>query len=324
MTSFWFTTMSDERSKLFSMVVKALPSDGEFLKSLGLEGQMVVDGPFSSHKPDFEDEVITKAAILSGVNTFNSMGKHVDWDHQYRVTKDPKFLIGQGVHHYQQADGTPNLVTRLYADNPIAQNAWSLLKANGELGYSVEGRATKRSSDRKTIHAMDIFRVTLAPSPMGMLETRVKPLGVLKSLMDEVELDVAKGWVEAAYMEDVCGELEALNGELPPIKIVERLILKSYTTGTTYVPTEQMLGATALRRQAMVGPKGEIDPEEEADHHLVQPLAEPRKPAPKTKVASDALLLKGVASKFISDMRHRGYDDDAILRTWDKAQRLIR
>lgn len=298
-------------STSFNAVIKAVQMDNDTLKALGLEGEYVVDGPAASHVRDEENEILDRDGVWKGLDTWNTMGRHVDWEHQYRKNLDAKFLIGQGVKSYRDSDRTPRIASRLYKGNPYAESAWDLLLKGGELGYSVEGKATARDTrDRGRITGIKIYRVTLSPTPMGY-DSRVKPIHSVLKALDEMDSDlVRKSWVEDSRMEDAVSALVAEGITEVPLATIQNIILKSYTTGAEIVGIgdgEAEHTASALRRQHLMSTK--ITPPQ------IDPVRR-RKKTPKERV--DALMLKGVDAAFATKLVRLDYEDVDIYTAWGK------
>ena len=303
---------------LFEATLKAFALDNDTLKALGLEGEYVVDGPVASHNWDEDGELMERDGVWKGMDTFNSMGKHVDWEHQYRKNLEPKFLIGKGVKTYRDDDTTPRLTSKLFKGNPYAEQAYDLLLKGGELGYSIEAKATARDAKNpKRITGLKIYRVTLATSPMGH-DSRVQPINtVLKSLDSGMGEMVYKGWLEESRVDDAISTMEEANVSLPPIHLIQNILInKSYTTGAHIVGLsdgeDASFGASPMRRQSMVS------------DHIVQPTVDWRKPPKKVKSAMEGMLAKGVDPQFAQKLLSRGYEEDQIIVVWNKLQPLRR
>jgi hypothetical protein len=308
---------------IFECCIKARCFDEDSLKALGLEGERIVDGPVASHKPDEEDEILTREGVWKGLDTFNSMGKHVDWEHQFRKSLDPKFLIGQGVKTYQGDENTPRLATKLFKGNQYADSAWDLLKAGGELGYSVEAKATARDpKNSKRITGLKIYRVTLATSPMGH-DSRVRPIeSVLKGLEVEEGDLLTKGWVEENRFDDAIASLEELNTTMPSVRVIQDILInKAYVTGATIVGVDDppsMAGeVSALRRQNMIGDSKSAD-------YIQPPVVERKKPRKREVTLVEGLISKGLPPNLVHQLVTKGCSEDSIMAIWDKLKKYRR
>ena len=161
------------------------------------DGQWVLSGPITPPGEDYDGDIFDDAAVQKGLTFFDRLGRHVDWAHMYARTKNPKYLIGKGI-HFKGPDGRTWLKTVLDKSNEIAQELWR--KANSPngfaCGYSLEGllRDHEFRGGKKHIIDTEIHRITIDPSPKGYgnhLQVGV-PSGSFAQLSKSVSADCAE------------------------------------------------------------------------------------------------------------------------------------
>jgi hypothetical protein len=140
------------------------------------DGDWIVEGPLSNPDADLQGEKMDMGGLRKGLKVYEKLGKNVDWEHLYKATKDPKWLIGKGVAiydapHPKTGHMVPWLRTKLLKSKEIARNAVEHLRSLqvdcGEemgLGYSVEGGVV-RDQGTNLLNSI-ITMVTLTPQPV--------------------------------------------------------------------------------------------------------------------------------------------------------------
>lgn len=181
-----------KRFNFFVPITKAVAND---------EGDWVVEGPLSNPEEDLQGEKMSMEGLKKGLKVFEKLGRNVDWEHLYRQTKDPKYLIGKGVAmfdapHPRTGEMVPWLRTKLLKSKAFARSAIEHLHAlqddcgeSGGLGYSVEGGAVKRYGS--TILEPIITMVTMTPQPV--VAENSGTISIVKSL---TALDNGADWDE--------------------------------------------------------------------------------------------------------------------------------
>ena len=127
---------------------------------------MEVSGPVASEQRDLQGDTMLRVGIWKSlVGYFKNYGAHVDWEHLYVKTHDPKWIIGRGKEAVS-VDGRPWLVAKLFKSNPIAIDVFNRIKDGARIGYSIVGSAMRDPRTRETMTSSIKF-VTLAPLPIG-------------------------------------------------------------------------------------------------------------------------------------------------------------
>lgn len=162
------------------------------------DGDWVLQGPLSNPDEDLQGEHMSMAGLRKGLQTFEKLGQNVDWEHLYKATKDPAYLIGKGLEifdapHPKTGKSVPWLKTRLYKNKKIARHAIEHLESGGTLGYSVEGGAIQKSGSH--IIESIIAMVTITPQPVvsentGTVHRVAKSLTAAAENWDLAELPV--------------------------------------------------------------------------------------------------------------------------------------
>lgn len=157
------------------------------------DGRWLLHGPAALvDEEDFDGDILDKSAVSAGLVIFRRLGGQVDWEHQYRKTMDPSFLIGKCVDTRPNPGGGADLVTtELFQDaqKPLAKAAWDHKRVGGYLGYSLQGLCKARDPKaQKRVTGLDIHLMTLTPNPKGFegpgVSMGMPSLGaVVKSLM---------------------------------------------------------------------------------------------------------------------------------------------
>ena len=169
------------------------------------DGEWVLSGPIAAKGEDYDGDIIDNAAVKKGLTFFDRLGKHVDWGHMYARTKNPKYLIGKGI-HFQGPDGRTWLKTVLDKTNEIAQELWK--KANSPngfaCGYSLEGllKGHVQEQNRRRIIDTEIHRITIDPSPKGYgnhLQVGM-PAGSFAQLSKSVSADCKRGLCKSGWI----------------------------------------------------------------------------------------------------------------------------
>lgn len=237
--------------------LKAVSTDG----GDALSSPWIVEGRVASDRLDYDKELLDPNGVWKGLDTFDVMGKGIDYEHMYRQTRDPKYMIGVGKERRMEG-GTPFLRAELYqsASKPLAKSVWEHINTKdsegnpGYAGFSVEGRILGRDpGDKRIVKAMEIHRVTISMTPKGLGRTRVVPIGtVLKALHGDEEA-LADFEVPDGVFDWMKGALDAEGVEMPAFRSVAE-ILKAYITGAAVVMPGPAPDASALRGQAIVAP----------------------------------------------------------------------
>ena len=259
-----------------TIAIKAMPDD--------YNGSWVIDGPVGSDEKDYDGETMEPHGVWKGMDMFDLLGRHVDYEHQYRKSLNPRFLIGVGVDRRLEK-GVCHLRAELYKDKELAKSLWEHLNTktaageNGYAGYSIEGRVLERDpKDRNIIKNVEVHRVTVSMSPKGFGKTRVLPVqSVIKAALDEdgVKSIAPESWVG----EDAWDAFHAvLTSEEIPLPRYSQIgtIIKAYMTGSEIVAP----GAgdiAPLRQQSLIGPPV-VQKASEATKKPSRPTARQTKP----------------------------------------------
>lgn len=252
----------------------------------------LVEGPVAAPGFDYDKERLEPDGVHKGLDMFDSMGSQVDFEHKYRATHDPKYIIGVGVARRLE-DGIPYLRTELFnsENKPLAKSVWQHLNTRdsngnpGYGGYSVEGRVLERDShDKRIIKAVEIHRVTISMTPKGLGQTRVVPIAqVVKAVYGDEE--ALKGFaIEDGALEHLTSIFQAENVEVPRYGALAH-ILKAYTTGNQIVTPGVALDASALRSQAFVAQPVVKKPRRTATDPATAPSPKPAVPAVKKSLS---------------------------------------
>jgi len=209
------------------------------------DGKWIVSGPIHDLAEDYDGETMEKSGILNGMKVHARLGGHVDYEHLYKRTHDPKVVIGKRL-DVSEEDGKPWLTTELYKTKPLAKSFWDHIQAGGEAGYSIEGVATKRDpKNAKHILDTEIHMVTLTLSP--------------KSFGSRVHAGAAPSLGAIAKALSDGGELAGLDTDWNPAEDIEEIEAQTVTTGATKTHSKTVSGATvekaALRHASYKCPK---------------------------------------------------------------------
>ena len=219
-----------------------------------IKGAEEIDGKKFLHGPaalveedglgsDFDKDDLAKAAVVSGLVTFERIGGQVDWDHLYAKTHDPKHIIGKlaGITD-NPGGGAPIVTTELFMGKALAKSAWEHHEAGGILGYSLQGIAKARDpKNSKRITDLDIHMMTITPMPKGFEGPRLSAgnvsLGaIMKGLSAELEAGNTEGWERIEEIEPVEKALMAGSG----------IVQQGETTGAA-LRTQDLAGASKAR-----------------------------------------------------------------------------
>lgn len=263
-----------------TVTIKAMPDD--------YNGAWVIDGPVGSDEVDYDGETMDPQGVWQGMNMFDLLGKHVDYEHQYRKSLNPRYLIGVGVDRRLEK-GVCHLRAELYKDKELAKSLWEHLNTktaagdHGYAGYSIEGRVLERDpKDKNIIKAVEVHRVTVSMSPKGFGKTRVLPVSaVLKAATpDGTDAVEPNGWVAVDEWDAFNSVLTAEEVPLPRYSQIGSII-KAYVTGSSIVQAGAG-DAAPLRAQSLIGPPPAVMPVQKAQASTGQK----RKPETKTKPTS--------------------------------------
>lgn len=266
------------------IAIKAMPDD--------YNGAWVIDGPVGSDERDYDGETMDPTGVWKGMDMFDLLGKHVDYEHQYRRSLNPRYLIGVGVDRRLEK-GICHLRAELYKDKELAKSLWEHLNTKtaagdaGYAGYSIEGRVLERDpKDTSIIKAVEVHRVTVSMSPKGFGKTRVLPVQkVLKAatLGDACETIAPDDWILDSEFDAFKGILH--HDELPLPRYSEiAQIIKAYTTGAAIVDTGAGNFAPARKQELIGAPVVKKDKEEVKAKTVstVKPKPLPQKPMPSS------------------------------------------
>lgn len=228
-----------------------------FITKAASEGDdMVVYGPIHPLEEDYDKDILTKAFVQDGLKMFRKLNSHVDWDHKYRDTGDPQYLIGYGLDDYEQSDGRMGLKTRLYKSSAIARDVFQKLNEGATFGYSIDGVLHKRDDkDRRKLISGEIHRITIAPSPKGF-GNYLKPgeppataMAVAKAICRDGQC-FSEGRVPAGWLPIESPEAQSLLDDDRLSRLESRIdhLLKAFTTGSGVVQPGST-GGQALRTQ---------------------------------------------------------------------------
>ena len=227
------------------------------------DGSMVLYGPIAPEGEDYDGDILTKSALQSGLDMFKKLNCHVDFNHKFRKTDDPKWLIGKGT-VIDGPNGRPWLKTTLYKRSDIAQEVWNKIHEGATFGYSVDGILGKRDdSDPRKITRAEFHRITIAPSPKGFGNfLRVgEPPKHIAALAKSVCSDLAEwetgktpgGWITLPDTEEYAPEnfdarLLRLEQEIQQLQKLNKALTTS--SGIVQAGTQ---GGAALRVQQIAG-----------------------------------------------------------------------
>lgn len=221
----------------------------------------IVEGQVASDALDYDKELLEQAGVWKGLDTFDTMGRQVDYEHMFRQTKDPRYIIGVGRDRALR-NGIPILSAELFNSpaKPLAKSVWEHVNTRdsagnyGYAGFSVEGRVLSRDpKNRNVVKGLEIFRVTISMTPKGLGRTRIVPMdSVVKALCGDAA-DLKDFEAQDGGFEWMKAVLDAEGQEMPPFRSVAAL-LKSYTTGQAIVMPGALPDVSAMRQQAIVSP----------------------------------------------------------------------
>lgn len=234
-----------------TIAIKAMPDD--------YNGAWVIDGPVGSDERDYDGETMEPEGVWKGMDMFDLLGKHVDYEHQYRKSLNPRFLIGVGLDRRLEK-GVCHLRAELFKNKELAKSLWEHLNTktaggdNGYAGYSIEGRVLERDpKDRNIIKGVEVHRVTVSMSPKGFGKTRVLPVNeVLKAATGDPEIVEPGNWVAVDEWDAFTGVLTAEEVPIPRYSQVASII-KAYVTGSG-IATPASGDATPMRAQSLIAP----------------------------------------------------------------------
>lgn len=232
------------------------------IKAVG-DGPWIVEGHVSPGDGfDYDNEFMLPGGVYKGMDTFHALGSSVDYEHQYRRTLDPQYIIGVG-RESRLEKGLPFLRTELYDDDekPLARKVWKHVNTRlsdgtpGYAGYSLEGKVLERdASDKRIIKGVEIHRITISLSPKGMGQTRVVPVGQVVKAMYGDEDALEEMAVPDGSMEYLKSVLESHGAKGFGYGEAVRL-LKAYTTGSAIVMPGPGVDAAAMRSQVLISPQ---------------------------------------------------------------------
>lgn len=184
------------------------------------EGEMLISGPIADEdQVDLQNDIITKAAIQSGLEFFKAAGRHVDYGHLFRKTHKPEYLIGKAIDFNDGPDGKIWMTAKLYPNNEYATGLYNLVKNGGHAGFSIDGICKARDAeDNRKIIETQIMLIAADPMPIGYnnyLVTGKIPgtnsIGsVMKSLMGNDEYMIKSDQLEDIDPDDQKGEVSGM------------------------------------------------------------------------------------------------------------------
>jgi len=136
--------MSDELEKEFYS-----PFCGDVLfKAEESNGQWILFAQASNESKDQEEERIVMKALTEAKDYFLGHGI-ISWDHQHKITRDPKFIIGEPIDVAFNDKRQTLVKALLYQKNEIAQNLWKNIESGAKiLGSSIGGGVIQKSKDK--------------------------------------------------------------------------------------------------------------------------------------------------------------------------------
>lgn len=192
--------------------------------------EFVFEGPLSEPGKDIEGDRINQPHLLEkGMALFDRFGGPVDWDHQYAITHEPKWLIGKGLPerftapHPSTGEDVPFMRTRLFKGKRVAQDAIEHYQSGGGLGYSIWGNVEEVYPDGSLGPA--VAMVSMTPVPVAtanagtlrlcksLAEGRLETLPLVPETQAQVEQALQWGRLYAA-LDRIAKALEA-SGALP-------------------------------------------------------------------------------------------------------------
>lgn len=202
-----------KRFGFYAPIVKATETE---------EGDWVVEGPLSESGEDLQGERMDMAGLEKGLETFDKLGRDVDWEHLYNRTCNPKYLIGKGLQrfsapHPKTGEMVPWLKSKLFKSKEIAREAVEHLRGGGTLGYSVEGGAIRKANQ---IMEPVITMVTLTPRPVvstNLCARLVKGLETLRTTEDwsAVELPNVPDFISGLASDEDLLKAMSASGAMP-------------------------------------------------------------------------------------------------------------
>lgn len=129
----------------------------------------VFEGPLTEPSEDLEEEEMDSGdGIEKGLQTFDSLGRIVDWEHLYERTLDPDYIMGTGVERFRAPHPVtkavvPWLKTEFHKDSKYAQKAVAYHQRGGKLGYSLAGGVKRREGKRIVEPIISTVAVTARP-----------------------------------------------------------------------------------------------------------------------------------------------------------------
>lgn len=264
-----------------TIAIKAMPDD--------YNGSWVIDGPVGSDEKDYDGETMDPQGVWKGMDMFDLLGKHVDYEHQYRKSLNPRYLIGVGVDRRLEK-GVCHLRAELYKDKELAKSLWEHLNTktaageHGYAGYSIEGRVLERDpKDRNIIKGVEVHRVTVSMSPKGFGKTRVLPVGqVLKAAVsaDGMESVDPDNWVRADEWDAFATVLTSEEVPMPRYSHIGQII-KAYVTGSNIVTTDAGDFAPGRTQSLIAPPVAAGETIVKSDPKAKKPVAKPTSSKPR-------------------------------------------
>ncbi|MEP6757412.1 MAG: XkdF-like putative serine protease domain-containing protein, partial [Chthonomonadales bacterium] len=130
-----------------------------------VNGDWIVSGPIASQEEDYDGDIITKSAVLSGLSMFFKLGGHVDYEHQYEKSKDtgkpdPDYLIGKAIDVFNNAEdrNRPWVRIQLYKSSELAKKVWHKIQDGCPMGVSLFGRSLHEKGTEVVIEGKLINR----------------------------------------------------------------------------------------------------------------------------------------------------------------------
>lgn len=125
-----------------------LPTNQVLIKGQEENGEWIVYIEASNEMKDQDGETLDVSALKKAKDYFLNNGV-ISWDHQHKITRDPKYIIGEPMDVRFTDDNRTLVKARLYKENEIAQNLWKNIQSGAKkLGASVGGGILQKAKDR--------------------------------------------------------------------------------------------------------------------------------------------------------------------------------
>lgn len=129
------------------------------------DGQWIVYMQASNETQDQDKEVVTSEALQKSVGYYLTNGV-ISWDHQHKLMRDPKYIIGEPLDVKFTGYGETLVKGRLYQKNPIAQSVWANIQSDANrMGASIGGKVFSKSRNESIVTGLlwDETAITYKP-----------------------------------------------------------------------------------------------------------------------------------------------------------------